>query len=155
IIDAMDLLYTGTFSGFCLVSSDSDFTRLAARLREAGKLVIGFGERKTSKSLVAACDRFIYTDVLRSEAGGAAPSAPKDLSADKELMALLREAIDAASDDSGWAYLGGVGSNVQKRAPDFDSRNYGRKRLSDLIAAIDAFEFDRAKNRVRVRERKS
>ena len=155
IIDAMDLLYTDRFAGFCLVSSDSDFTRLAARLREAGKLVIGFGERKTPKSLVSACDRFIYTDVLRAESGGAAPPAPaKDLAADKELMALLREAIDAASDDSGWAHLGGVGSNVQKRAPDFDARNYGRKRLSDLLAAIDALEFDKAKMRVRVRERK-
>ncbi len=155
IIDAMDLLYTGRFAGFCLVSSDSDFTRLAARLREAGKLVIGFGERKTPKALVAACDRFIYTDVLRAESGaGAAPASVKDLAADKELMTLLRGAIDAASDDSGWAYLGGVGSNVQKRAPDFDARNYGRKRLSDLLAAIDVLEFDKAKMRVRIRERK-
>jgi len=155
IIDAMDLLYAGRFDGFCLVSSDSDFTRLAARLREAGKLVIGFGERKTPKALVSACDRFIYTDVLRPEAGvGSAPTVVKDPGADKELMALLREAIDAASDDSGWAYLGGVGSNVQKRAPDFDARSYGRKRLSDLLAAIDVLEFDKAKMRVRIKERK-
>jgi uncharacterized LabA/DUF88 family protein len=156
IIDAMDLLYTGRFGGFCLVSSDSDFTRLAARLREAGKLVIGFGERKTPKALVSACDKFIYTDLLRMESTATGPrKEQKSPAKDQKLLELLREAIDAASDDSGWAYLGGVGSNVQKRAPDFDSRDYGHKRLSDLMASLDALEFDKTKNRVRVKERSS
>jgi uncharacterized LabA/DUF88 family protein len=153
IIDAMDLLYTDRFDGFCLVSSDSDFTRLAARLREAGKFVIGFGERKTPKALVSACDRFIYTDVLKNDAAGNQPTSKTAIS-DKELIAQLREAIDAASDDTGWAHLGGVGSNIQKRAPDFDPRTYGHKRLSDLVAAVDILEFDKGKMRVRVRERK-
>jgi len=150
IIDAMDLLYTGRFDGFCLVSSDSDFTRLAARLREAGKFVIGFGERKTPKALVSACDRFIYTDVLRSDGGGTQPTNKASVT-DKELIGQLREAIDAASDDTGWAHLGGVGSNIQKRAPDFDPRTYGHKRLSDLVAAVGLLEFDKSKMRVRLR----
>jgi OST-HTH/LOTUS domain len=102
---------------------------------------------------VSACDRFIYTDVLRNDGGGNQPTN-KVSNTDKELIAQLREAIDAASDDSGWAHLGGVGSNIQKRAPDFDPRTYGHKRLSDLVAAVELFEFDKAKMRVRVRERK-
>ncbi len=147
IIDAMDLLYTERFDGFCIVSSDSDFTRLAARIRESGLIVYGFGERKTPAPFVAACDKFVYTDVL-----GEADESPEkaaeerkrkstaELRQDSRLLNLLRNAIDAAADDTGWADLGAVGSIVSKRAPEFDSRNYGYGKLSGLIGAIGLFE---------------
>ena len=156
IIDAMDLLYAGSLDGFCLVSSDSDFTRLAARLRESGKRVYGFGEQKTPRPFVAACDRFIYTEVFTAAA--AAANAPKSRSAaelkqDAKLINLLRSAIDAASDEGGWAHLGGVGSNVTKQAPDFDSRNYGYGKLSDLLKATGLFEIERREQTVLVRDR--
>ena len=178
IIDAMDLLYTGNLDGFCLVSSDSDFTKLASRLRESGKTVYGFGEPKTPKSLVAACDKFVYLDVLRraekSESAndevegtdavdgaddGRAPHAPKrrspaELRGDAKLLRLMREGIDASSDDEGWAHLGGVGSYVNKQASDFDPRNWGYAKLVDLVKAIELFEIERAAGQgVRVRER--
>lgn len=168
IIDAMDLLYTGNLDGFCLVSSDSDFTKLASRLRESGKTVYGFGEPKTPRSLVAACDKFVYLDVLRSSEGperlsekAPASSAPvrksaSDLRSDTKLLRLLREGIDAASDDDGWADLGGVGSYVAKQEPDFDSRNWGYAKLIDLVTAIELFEVKRAAGqgvRVRVKPR--
>ena len=166
IIDAMDLLYTGNLDGFCLVSSDSDFTKLASRLRESGKAVYGFGEQKTPHSLVAACDKFVYLDVLRSlekpkEPSGEdlAPPAPvrkskNELRGDAKLVKLLREGIDAASDDDGWANLGGVGSYVAKQAPDFDSRNWGYAKLVDLVNAIELFEVERAAGPgVQVREK--
>ncbi len=166
IIDAMDLLYTGNLDGFCLVSSDSDFTKLASRLRESGKLVYGFGEPRTPHSLVAACDKFVYLDVLRrsdkpKESGGEdpAPTAPArksagELRGDAKLVKLLREGIDASSDDDGWANLGGVGSYVAKQAPDFDSRNWGYAKLVDLVTAIELFEVKRGAGQgVRVRER--
>lgn len=156
IIDAMDLLYAGSLDGFCLVSSDSDFTRLAARLRESGKRVYGFGEQKTPRPFVTACDRFIYTEVFAAAA--AAANAPKSRSAaelkqDAKLINLLRSAIDAASDEGGWAHLGGVGSNVTKQAPDFDSRNYGYGKLSDLLKATGLFEIERREQTVLVRDR--
>ncbi len=148
VIDAMDLLYTGSYSGFCLVSSDSDFTRLASRLREAGKRVFGFGERnKTAQRkspLVAACDRFIYTDLL--SAGDAPPSvrvSQAELQSNAELVDLLRSAIDAASDEAGRANLATVGSTIRKQSPDFDERSYGYKKLSDLVEAIGLFKVDR------------
>ncbi|WP_104108227.1 NYN domain-containing protein [Nocardioides sp. 616] len=169
IIDAMDLLYTGNLDGFCLVSSDSDFTKLASRLRESGMTVYGFGEPKTPKPLVAACDKFVYLDVLRTkekaqqpEAGSSSsPAAPKrrspnELHKDRKLVQLLRDGIDANSDDDGWAALGGVGSHVAKQAPDFDSRNWGYSKLVDLISEIGLFEVQRiAGQQVRVRERQA
>ncbi|RDS81249.1 NYN domain-containing protein [Dyella monticola] len=146
IIDAMDLLYAGRFDGFCIVSSDSDFTRLAARIRESGLIVYGFGERKTPEPFVAACDKFIYTEILTGkpdEEQPLKPRAPSQLKKDSGLINLLRNAIDAASDDEGWAGLGGVGSIITKQRPNFDSRSHGYGKLSDLIAAIDWFELDR------------
>lgn len=155
IIDAMDLLYTGPFAGFCLVSSDSDFTRLASRIREAGKRVYGFGEKKTPHSFVAACDRFIYTEVL-SASEGANPQlravSAKELRSDTKLVNLLRSAIEAASDESGWAHLGGVGSNIVKQAPEFDPRNYGYPKLNELADAIGLFEIDRRDKSVLIRD---
>ncbi|MBN6150683.1 NYN domain-containing protein [Xanthomonas sp. AmX2] len=191
IIDAMDLLYTGRFDGFCLVSSDSDFTRLAQRLREEGPTVYGFGERKTPDAFVQACDKFIYTEVLRSEAASAEPSkpavaapAPAKAAANKggkkpqsaaaakpeapvvpaaappaaagtdakpaplsAPLKLLRQAIEEASDDQGWAGLGSVGSYLNKVRPDFDPRLYGHKKLSDLLRRLSAqFEIEERGN---------
>lgn len=155
IIDAMDLLYTERFDGFCLVSSDSDFTRLASRIREEGKRVYGFGEKKTPKALVAACDKFIYTEVLAAEKSpdqAIQPRSARALKANARLVNLFRTAIDAESDDDGWANLGGVGSNIMKQAPEFDPRNYGFKKLSGLAAAIGLFEVSRKSGKVQVRE---
>lgn len=162
IIDAMDLLYTGRFDGFCLVSSDSDFTRLAQRLREEGLVVYGFGEGKTPDPFVQACDKFIYNDVLRADAASApaqtpepavptrrtgrkpaanapataaAPATPEPPAAKGNTppLALLRQAIEEASDEEGWAPLGAVGSYLTKIRPDFDPRLYGHRKLSDLF----------------------
>jgi uncharacterized LabA/DUF88 family protein len=155
VIDAMDLLYSGRFDGFCIVSSDSDFTRLAARLRESGMTVYGFGERKTPKPFVAACDKFVYVENLRfdvedaaSDAAGAKPVKPKSATAaqlkgDAALVSLLRNAVDAASDDDGWAPLSSVGNIITNQRPDFDSRSYGYGKLSDLIKATTLFEIER------------
>ena len=146
IIDAMDLLYTKRFEGFCLVSSDSDFTRLASRIREEGLLVYGFGERKTPKAFVSACDKFIFTEVLRFQENaepGVKPKTASELKRDAKLVALLRNALDAASDESGWAHLGAVGSNIAKQAPEFDPRNYGFSKLGQLAAAIELFDVDK------------
>lgn len=146
IIDAMDLLYGGRLDGFCLVSSDSDFTRLAQRLREAGMVVYGFGEQKTPDPFVQACDRFIYTEVLRPVPGeaAAAQTAAAGATAKKTAppgpakpaalpLKLLRQAISENDDDQGWAHLGTVGSYLNKISPGFDSRLYGHKKLSDLF----------------------
>ncbi len=160
IIDAMDLMHTHRFGGFCLVSSDSDFTALARRLREEGLVVYGFGEKKTPEAFVAACDKFIYTEVLRPASSETStvsvepPSPPKrqeaaDSVSPVELAAvvapskattppqvpleLIRQAIEEESDDSGWAGLGAVGSYIQRIRADFDARLYGSKKLSDLI----------------------
>jgi uncharacterized LabA/DUF88 family protein len=153
IIDAMDLLYSGRFDGFCIVSSDSDFTRLAARLRESGLTVYGFGERRTPKPFVAACDKFIYTENLTAPQGAAtqADAAPKpkpavpaaQLKGDTALVNLLRNAVEAASDEDGWAALANVGYILTKQRPDFDSRTFGYAKLSDLVAATTLFELDR------------
>jgi uncharacterized LabA/DUF88 family protein len=146
IIDAMDLLYSERFDGFCIVSSDSDFTRLASRIREAGLVVYGFGELKTPKPFVSACDKFIYTEVLAStEDEDDAPTKPKtakELRNDTKLLNNLRSAIKDASDESGWAALGGVGSILNKRNSDFDSRNYGYSKLSGLIHGIGLFDVE-------------
>lgn len=145
IIDAMDLLYTKRFDGFCLVSSDSDFTRLASRIREEGLLVYGFGEKKTPKAFVSACDKFIFTEVLRFQEDAGADVKPKtanELKKDTKLVALLRSALEAASDDSGWAHLGAVGSNIAKQASEFDPRNYGFNKLGELAIATKLFDVD-------------
>lgn len=153
IIDAMDLLYTGRFQGFCLVSSDSDFTRLAQRLRESGMTVYGFGEQKTPDPFVQACDKFLYTEVLRPEAeseavapspvvkpepgtataAAAAPAVATPQGSSKPPFDVIRQAIEDASDDEGWAHLGAVGAYINKIRSDFDPRLYGKKKLSDLL----------------------
>jgi uncharacterized LabA/DUF88 family protein len=143
IIDAMDLLYTNKFDGFCIVSSDSDFTKLASRIRESGLVVYGFGEQKTPEAFVSACDKFIYTEVLISKEDDRQSIKQKstnELKQDTKLVNLLRNAVEASSDDSGWAHLAPVGSNIAKQAPDFDPRNYGYKKLGELIAATKLFE---------------
>jgi uncharacterized LabA/DUF88 family protein len=143
VIDAMDLLYTGKFDGFCLVSSDSDFTRLAARIRESGLLVYGFGERKTPSAFRSACDKFIYTEVLRTKTAESTPIARRttdELKEDTKLVNLLRNAVEASSDDRGWAALGAVGNNIAKQSPDFDARNYGYGKLSALVIATELFD---------------
>jgi uncharacterized LabA/DUF88 family protein len=148
IIDAMDLLYTGRLDGFCLVSSDSDFTRLASRIRESGLTVFGFGERKTPEAFRMACDKFIYTDVfMRTVAKEEPNQAPvqrtaKELRSDTKLMSMLHNAIDGASNDDGWASLGAVGSILSKQSTDFDSRNYGYSKLSGLLNGIGLFEIE-------------
>ncbi len=155
IIDAMDLLFTGRFDGFCLVSSDSDFTRLASRIREEGKRVYGFGEKKTPRPFVAACDKFIYSEVLLADASTDAPSkgkSGKELRGDTHLVSLLRTAADAVSDDDGWAHLGALGSHIANQAPDFDPRNYGFKKLSDLVVAIGLFEVSRKSKNILIRD---
>lgn len=129
IIDAMDLLHGGRVDGFCLVSSDSDFTRLATRIREAGLAVYGFGEEKTPKPFVAACDRFIFTEILGDATAGAKPGK----SAKKRLQPMLSAAITAVAQEDGWSNLGAVGSLLNKNDPSFDSRNYGYRKLGDLV----------------------
>lgn len=143
IIDAMDVLHTGSVDGFCLVSSDSDFTRLATRIREAGLVVYGFGERKTPEPFVAACDKFIYTEILRTEkiAEKDAEKSPVIAVADvRKLQPMVIAAIDAIARDDGWAALGGVGSQISKMDPAFDARNYGFKKLSELVRALKYLE---------------
>ena len=143
VIDAMDLLYSDNFDGFCVVSSDSDFTRLASRIRESGLLVYGFGEQKTPSAFVSACDKFIYTEVLRAktdESKAIAKKSTAQLKQDTKLVSLLRNAVEASSDDSGWAHLGTVGGKIAKQSPEFDSRNYGYAKLSALVTATKLFE---------------
>lgn len=146
IIDAMDLLYHAKLDGFCLVSSDSDFTRLASRIREEGLMVIGFGERKTPRAFVTACDRFIHTDILRgadTEDETKPKSSTGKLKIDSKLINLLRWAVEASEDEEGWANLGTVGAKIMAQQPDFDARSYGYGKLSSLVNAIDAFEIER------------
>ncbi|KAM3509222.1 hypothetical protein MY11210_006405 [Beauveria gryllotalpidicola] len=131
IIDAMDLLYTQRFDGFCLVSSDSDFTRLASRIRESGLVVYGFGERRTPKPLVTACDKFIYIDNL-SSLDTAKQSAPDP--------AFIKKAIQAVSDDDGWANLARLGALITQWQPDFDPRSFGFEKLSLLLSALPFVE---------------
>jgi len=145
IIDAMDLLYTGNFNGFCIVSSDSDFTKLASRIRESELLVYGFGEQKTPSPFVSACDKFIYTEVLRVTTGESKAIIKKsssELKQDARLVNLLRNAVEASSDESGWAHLAPVGSNIAKQSPDFDPRNYGYVKLGELVSATKLFDIE-------------
>ncbi len=151
IIDAMDLLYTEKFDGFCLVTSDSDFTPLAQRIRQSGLTVYGFGERRTPKAFVQACDRFIYTDILgrgepaaEAKAGAPAEARPaegqKRPGEDRALVNSLKSAGDARSDEDGWAYLADVGNNILQKKPDFDSRDFGYKKLKDLVEDTKLFD---------------
>lgn len=149
IIDAMDLLYTRRFDGFCLVSSDSDFTRLASRLREEGLTVYGFGEEKTPKPFVAACDKFVYIELLRDDAlpspGNEPSEAPTEVNEGvstpqvelqkkpKAPVGFIAKILDDIADEDGWAHLGALGANITKLRPDFDPRTHGYKKLSDLI----------------------
>ncbi|PIF01607.1 MAG: Maebl [Maribacter sp.] len=150
IIDAMDILYSGKVNGFCIVSSDSDFTRLATRLREAGMQVIGMGEKKTPKPFIVACDRFIYIEILKAQSGKTlgvnqnanVPGSNVDKITPKDIR-LIASTIDDVADDDGWAFLGDVGSLLQKRHPNFDSRNYGFQKLTPLMSSIKNFELDR------------
>ncbi len=193
IIDAMDLLYKAPLDGFCIVSSDSDFTRLAVRFRESGKLVYGFGEEKTPDSLIAACNQFIYIEILSQDKavdsaathpahGDNAPdksrSSPKaasaknpatasspssspgikksanELAMDAKLVTLIRSAIDALSEDDGFAHMGEVKKHIVKNFAAFDSRNYGYAKFSDLIQATGLFELDMQKQRIKDKRRK-
>jgi uncharacterized LabA/DUF88 family protein len=129
IIDAMDLLHSGSLNGFCLISSDSDFTRLATRIREAGLVVYGFGEKKTPQSFVAACDKFIYIEILRPEQ----PQTILNEQAPESVEPMLRAAIAATAKDNGWAALSAVGSMILKNSPSFDPRNYGCQKLGELV----------------------
>jgi len=145
IIDAMDLLYTGNFDAFCIVSSDSDFTKLASRIRESGLLVYGFGEKKTPSPFVSACDKFIYTEVLRAkvdEGEAIAQKSTNELKQDTKLVNLIRNAIEASSDDSGWANLARVGNNITKQSSEFDPRNYGYAKLGELVSATKLFDIE-------------
>jgi len=170
IIDAMDLLHTKDLDGFCLISSDSDFTRLASRIREEGLVVYGFGQQKTPKAFVAACDRFIYTEILTAPEAPTKTVAEKGEKAEKKASkrggrgrgkgkaaeavtavagpagpptAVLRAAVESAADESGWAHLGRVGSLLGNRLPDFDPRNYGHRNLASLMEAVDGLELQR------------
>ncbi len=150
IIDAMDILYSGKVNGFCLVSSDSDFTRLATRLREAGMHVIGIGERKTPSPFIVACDKFIYIEILKNQSKTTTKRGRQDKAEAKEdvdritpqVVGLLRNTIKDCADEDGWAFLGDVGSLLQKKQPNFDSRNYGFEKLTPMIDAIGKFEID-------------
>ena len=146
IIDALDILYTGKVEGFCIVSSDSDFTRLASRLREAGKFVIGMGERKTPAAFVAACNRFTYLEVLAQQPADEEdvpllePVAGEDRMALPAIKAAILAIAEETSDDEGWASVSDIGNILIKRFPDFDVRSYGFKKLTQFVDSLDLFE---------------
>lgn len=156
IIDAMDILYSNRVDGFCIVSSDSDFTRLATRLREAGKNVIGIGEKKTPEPFIVACDRFIYIEILKKDKDkdSEGNTSKKDKPARKsdvdkitpKVIRFLATTISDLADDDGWAFLGDVGSLLQKKQPNFDSRNYGFQKLTPMINSIGQFEIESRTN---------
>ena len=157
IIDAMDLLYSDKVDGFCIVSSDSDFTRLAIRLRESGMKVIGIGEKKTPNSFIVACDRFIYIEVLDGAVKKKNPKSVANIAAnikkvatkevtnkiDNQTIELIEATIEAIGDDDGWAFLGDVGSLIVKKKPEFDPRNYGFTKLTPMLKSLtDILEID-------------
>ena len=150
IIDAMDILYSEKVNGFCLVSSDSDFTRLATRLREAGMKVFGIGEKKTPEPFIVACDKFIYIEILKNQSEESESEVTKSKSSQKEnidqitpkVIKLIASTISDLADDDGWAFLGDVGNLLQKKQPNFDSRNYGFQKLTPLIKSINKFEIE-------------
>lgn len=173
IIDAMDILYSGRVDGFCIVSSDSDFTRLATRLREAGMKVFGFGEKKTPTAFISACDKFVYIEILEKDKTSLVkektshikrqprtkekPQAPAVLQPEpteplvrqpinainQELVKLIADSIEDLADESGWTFLGDLGNLLIKRQPDFDPRNYGFKKLVLLIRSLKQFEVEK------------
>ncbi|WP_225772041.1 NYN domain-containing protein [Inquilinus sp. Marseille-Q2685] len=157
VIDAMDLLHSGRFDGFCLVSSDSDFTRLASRLREQGADVYGFGEQKTPESFRQACRRFIYTENLLPEAQGATPAeepSRRPLEPPSAAIPILHKAIAQMETEDGWVGLGAVGQRLANIASDFDPRTYGYRKLSDLVRKTEAFDLDQPEGRaIRIRPR--
>ncbi|MFI5187946.1 MAG: NYN domain-containing protein [Chitinophagales bacterium] len=154
IIDAMDILYSGRVDGFCIISSDSDFTRLATRLREAGMKVIGIGEKKTPPAFIASCNKFIYLEILKSEIKpipekttaektSAKTTVATVSTIDSGLIKLISDSITDIAEEDGWVFLGVLGNLILKKQPDFDPRNYGYKKLIDLIRNIHEFEIDR------------
>jgi uncharacterized LabA/DUF88 family protein len=155
IIDAMDILYSDNVDGFCIVSSDSDFTRLAARLREAGMYVIGMGEKKTPTPFISACEKFKYLEVLAAPTASPTPSDTKTeepkpaqdgMASVSELIETIKVIVTETSDDDGWAFLGEVGKRLNKRYPDFDTRNYGHAKLTPLISSLKEFEIQSRKS---------
>jgi uncharacterized LabA/DUF88 family protein len=157
IIDAMDILYTGRVDGFCIISSDSDFTRLALRLREAGMKIFGMGEKKTPEPFIVACDKFIYIEILSAQKPVTTVAATRDTPADtpadtdsgpmikkvdSTIVALIATSITDMADETGWAFLGEVGNLLLKKQPDFDPRNYGYKKLAVMLKSTGAFELD-------------
>lgn len=150
VIDAMDLLHSGRFDGFCLVSSDSDFTRLAARIREQGVDVFGFGEQKTPESFRQACRRFIYTENLLpavTSNGNGAVDASKSLQPPSAATPIIRKIIARMESEDGWVFLGAVGTQLANLAPDFDPRTYGFRKLSDLVRKTNAFDIEQREGR--------
>lgn len=151
IIDAMDILYSQQVDAFCIVSSDSDFTRLATRLRESGKKVMGIGEKKTPLPFITACDKFVYIEILKQKT---APSKSEEKQkenkkevtpmnkVDKRLVSLLKDSVSDLADETGWTFLGELGSFLQKKQRDFDPRNYGFQKLLPLIKSTDEFDID-------------
>mgnify|MGYP002795023698 CR=1 FL=1 len=153
IIDAMDILYSNKVDGFCLVSSDSDFTRLATRLREAGMNVIGIGEKKTPEPFIVACDKFIYIEILKNQIKegetGSVEKTAKKVEVDKitpKVIRLISSTISDLADEDGWAFMGDVGGLLQKKQPNFDSRNYGFQKLTPMIHSINKFEIESREN---------
>lgn len=158
IIDAMDILYSEKVNGFCIVSSDSDFTRLATRLREAGMTVIGFGEKKTPKPFISACDKFIYLEILKNTIEPESTDEPETTvtkkaakpkrkaeplsKVDARTIKLITESVNALADEDGWTFLGNLGSFIIKKKPDFDPRNFGFSKLLPLIKSIGKIEID-------------
>ncbi|WP_300359326.1 NYN domain-containing protein [Fluviicola sp.] len=153
IIDAMDILYSQQVDGFCIVSSDSDFTRLATRLRESGKKVMGIGEKKTPLPFITACDKFVYIEILKpkplpsksetKQKQSKKESAPLPMNkVDVNLVNLLKESVSDLADETGWTFLGELGNFLQKKKRDFDPRNYGFQKLLPLIKSTDEFDID-------------
>lgn len=146
IIDAMDILYSGRCDGFVLVSSDSDFTRLAIRLREAGMKVYGMGEKKTPQPFIAACNKFTYIEVIRSGEQAAPQTAPEEAprpGVPKDVVKMIAETLESVADEDGYAFLGTLGSVLNKKQPDFDPRNYGFSKLSRMMESMpERFEVD-------------
>ena len=166
IIDAMDILYSGKVNGFCIVSSDSDFTRLATRLREAAMTVIGIGEKKTPNPFIVACDKFIYLEILKNQVAASEDDEEEETSSDNgtpkpknsrrrkpkyekvtpKVIRLITNSISDVADEDGWAFLGEVGNLIQKKQPNFDSRIYGFEKLTPLIDSTGRFEIERREN---------
>jgi uncharacterized LabA/DUF88 family protein len=158
VIDAMDLLHSGRFDGFCLVSSDSDFTRLAARVREQGVDVFGFGEQKTPESFRQACRRFIYTENLLATNGGEQAQTTTSLQPPNAASSIIKKVISQMESEDGWVPLGAVGTQLANLAPDFDPRTYGFRKLSDLVRKTNAFDIEHPEGkpmRIRVKQPQS